>query len=95
VQSLLNTTLKTLEPPGSWGGTRALLGGEAAQTKIKQEGKTMTHEEIENRLNEVFASSPWNEDRNYPLEDWIYEVRNGDTRQGYRGWLYNRYANED
>lgn len=26
--------------------------------------------------------------RNLPVEDWIYEVCNGDTRLGYWEWVY-------
>ncbi len=26
----------------------------------------------------------------YPLEDWQYEVSNGDTRQGYRAWVWDK-----
>ena len=27
---------------------------------------------------------------NYPKADWLYEVCNGDTLQGYYEWLYAR-----
>jgi len=60
-----------------------------------EEDKTMTHDEIESRLEALFGDSPWSEDQKYPLEDWVYEVNNNDTRQGYREWLYNKYANEE
>ena len=29
----------------------------------------------------------WSSDPSYPLEDWEYEVGNGDTRLGYRKWV--------
>ena len=29
----------------------------------------------------------WDNDPDYPVEDWQYEVANGDTRLGYREWV--------
>lgn len=29
----------------------------------------------------------WHSDPNHPVEDWQYEVANGDTRLGYHEWL--------
>lgn len=29
----------------------------------------------------------WGQHPNYPLEDWTYEVGNGDTRLGYWEWV--------
>ncbi|MFA5378879.1 MAG: hypothetical protein WC455_24210 [Dehalococcoidia bacterium] len=54
----------------------------------------MNHFEIEGLLDNLFED-PWAQDVTYPLEDWQYEVANNDTRQGYRDWLYNKYANEE
>ena len=54
----------------------------------------ITHEEIEGILDTLFKDDTWAEHSTYPLEDWQYEVVNNDTRQGYRGWLYNKLANE-
>ena len=34
------------------------------------------------------------EDPKYPLEDWQYEVRNGDTSLGYDEWLEHRKETE-
>ena len=31
--------------------------------------------------------SHWDEDEDYPVEDWQYEVANGDTRLGYWDWV--------
>lgn len=31
--------------------------------------------------------APWDDDPNYPMEDWRYEVRNGDELRGYRDWV--------
>ena len=29
----------------------------------------------------------WDDRSDYPVEDWQYEVTNGDTRLGYHDWL--------
>lgn len=31
--------------------------------------------------------APWDDDPDYPMEDWRYEVRNGDELRGYRDWV--------
>ena len=31
--------------------------------------------------------SHWEDDHEFPSEDWKYEVANGDTRLGYREWV--------
>jgi hypothetical protein len=33
---------------------------------------------------------PWSEDPDYPVSDWQFEVRNNDTRLGYREWVEHR-----
>jgi hypothetical protein len=30
----------------------------------------------------------------YPKEDWLYEVRNGDTVLGYKEWVEHRIESE-
>lgn len=57
--------------------------------------RILLHEEIEAELDSLFRDNPWAEHPVYPVADWQYEVANGDTRQGYRGWLYNKIANEE
>jgi hypothetical protein len=37
----------------------------------------------------------WEEHPIYPLEDWRYEVENGDTRLGYWEWIANCIERED
>lgn len=34
------------------------------------------------------------ESSDFPLSDWRYEVKNGDTRLGYWEWLAHRYEGE-
>ena len=34
----------------------------------------------------------WSEHPNHPVEDWQYEVENGDTREGYWDWVRARSA---
>ena len=29
----------------------------------------------------------WEDDPDYPVADWQYEVANGDTRRGYHEWV--------
>ena len=33
--------------------------------------------------------SIWDEDPDYPVADWKYEVANDDTRLGYADWVEN------
>lgn len=33
------------------------------------------------------GTSVWDEDDQFPAEDWQYEVANGDTRRGYWDWV--------
>lgn len=33
------------------------------------------------------VGSYWDEQPDFPLADWQYEVQNGDTRQGYADWV--------
>ena len=54
-----------------------------------------THNEIEQELEELFTPSPWATHARFPVSDWQYEVANGDTRQGYATWLYNKLAEDD
>jgi hypothetical protein len=35
----------------------------------------------------------WNEHKDFPLEDWQYEVANGDTRLGYWEWAIAQAEN--
>ena len=40
--------------------------------------------------------SHWEDDPEFPSEDWKYEVANGDTRLGYREWVeHQRDAKKD
>lgn len=55
----------------------------------------VSHELIEMELDSLFNNNPWASHPTYPVADWQYEVANNDTRQGYRGWLYNKLANEE
>lgn len=32
----------------------------------------------------------WEENADYPIADWKYEVANDDTRLGYWDWIENR-----
>ncbi len=32
------------------------------------------------------AGGYWDDDPEFPVQDWQYEVANGDTRQGYHEW---------
>ncbi len=32
-------------------------------------------------------ASHWDEDPDYPISDWKYEVENNDTRLGYADWV--------
>ncbi len=32
----------------------------------------------------------WSEHPDYPVEDWQYEVANGDTREGYWKWVEHK-----
>lgn len=36
----------------------------------------------------------WASDEQYPVEDWQYEVRNGDTRLGYHDWLHKKRSGD-
>lgn len=35
-------------------------------------------------------TSHWEDDLEFPAEDWRYEVANGDTRLGYREWVQHQ-----
>lgn len=38
----------------------------------------------------------WGEDKDFPIEDWQYDVANGDTRLGYWNWVkHNKESQED
>jgi len=40
--------------------------------------------------------SVWDEDAEYPMKDWRYEVSNGDTVLGYQDWVkHQREANRE
>lgn len=39
---------------------------------------------------EEIETSHWDNDPDYPPEDWQYEVANGDTRLGYREWVEHK-----
>ena len=36
----------------------------------------------------------WEDDAEFPSEDWRYEVANGDTRLGYREWIERQRAEQ-
>ena len=38
---------------------------------------------------------PWEDDPKYPMEDWRYEVANGDELCGYRDWVAKQRELED
>jgi hypothetical protein len=37
------------------------------------------------------APSPWDEDPDFPVQDWQYEVANDDTRSGYLDWVTSQH----
>jgi hypothetical protein len=42
----------------------------------------------------VIPASIWDEDSDYPVADWKYEIANDDTRLGYWEWVQCRRADE-
>ena len=38
----------------------------------------------------LISGGYWDDDDNYPIEDWQYEVANGNTRIGYWDWVKNQ-----
>lgn len=40
-------------------------------------------------------SSHWDDHPDHPVEDWQYEVANGDTRQSYKDWVISQAEQED
>lgn len=40
-------------------------------------------------------SSHWDEDPNFPVADWRYEVGNDNTRLGYRDWVASQRDQEE
>lgn len=49
-----------------------------------------TYEEIYDGTIEPVGDPVWASDPDHPVEDWQYEVANGDTRRGYQEWLQAR-----
>lgn len=42
------------------------------------------------------VNSHWDEHPDHPVQDWLYEINNGDTRRGYGDWVDARIeASED
>lgn len=39
--------------------------------------------------------SSWDEDSEYPMEDWKYEVDNGETLLGYQDWVKDRREQDE
>ena len=37
---------------------------------------------------------PWEDDPDYPVEDWQAQVANGDTRNGYLAWIETKKEQE-
>ena len=37
----------------------------------------------------------WDDDPNFPSEDWQHDVSNGDTRQSYAEWLDSKYEQDE
>ena len=37
----------------------------------------------------------WDENEEYPIADWQFEVNNGDTRQGYHDWIWYQQSMQD
>lgn len=54
-----------------------------------------THDEIMQEIDDLFKDTHWASRPRFPVEDWQYEVANGDTRQGYATWLYDKLAEDD
>ena len=47
------------------------------------------------RISKMFTGTSdlgyWDDDPEWPLQDWKYDVQNGDTRLGYWEWVkYNK-----
>ncbi|MFB9062232.1 MULTISPECIES: hypothetical protein [Sphingobium] len=45
--------------------------------------------------NAVSICGPWGEHPDYPVDDWKYEVVNGETRLGYWSWVASHDAQAD
>lgn len=54
-----------------------------------------THDQIQQEIDGLFKTTTWASHPRFPVEDWQYEVRNNDTRQGYATWLYNRLEQDE
>lgn len=49
----------------------------------------MPHDGVDRRVLELM-SGYWDEDSEYPVADWQYDVANGDTRASYLAWVNNQ-----
>ncbi|MBQ68972.1 hypothetical protein CL689_02800 [Candidatus Saccharibacteria bacterium] len=46
---------------------------------------------LEKEFARIDAMDHWESDTKYPVEDWNYEISNGDTRLSYKEWVKNQY----
>ncbi len=53
----------------------------------------MSSEEILRKLKSQYAH--WDNHPEYPVEDWMYEVNNEDTRSSYWEWVVSQIENEE
>jgi len=52
--------------------------------------------QVRGRLYDVAGpGSSWDEDKQFPVEDWRYEVQNDDTRLGYLEWVSHKREDAD
>ena len=58
-------------------------------------GFPRTHADVEMEIELTLGQDAWASHPVFTVSDWKYEVANGETRSGYKEWLYNRLMNED
>ena len=65
------------------------LGGDPGDVVVSMAGDSRAYgsDEQVTYVMLVDGSSHWDNDERHPVEDWQYEVANGDTRLGYREWV--------
>lgn len=84
------------EPGGDAAGFVYILddGQCIIQPELRSELRMVEHDDPIKGLDRPKPEEPkpshWDDDAEYPVKDWQYEVANGDTRQSYREWVEDR-----